>query len=111
MAGAVRIEGNFGGAGFTPAPGQFDGDVATDLAVYEASTGSWIIKQSSDSMVRAVANFGGPTFGTVAGDYDADSTLDLAVYETALGNWFVDLSGGGARDVINFGGTGFTAAR
>ncbi len=38
----------WGGSGFTPVPGDYDGDGKTDVAVYQNSNGGWWIIHSSD---------------------------------------------------------------
>jgi hypothetical protein len=47
--------------GDTPAPGDYDGDGRTDVAVYRPSTGQWFVKPSSGAAPWTV------TFGA-AGD-------------------------------------------
>ncbi len=34
---------NFGGSGFTPVAGDYDGDGKTDAAVYQNSSGNWFV--------------------------------------------------------------------
>ena len=38
----------WGGSGFTPVPGDYDGDGKTDFAIYQSSNGGWWIIYSSD---------------------------------------------------------------
>ena len=38
----------WGGPGFTPVPGDYDGDKKTDVAIYQSSNGGWWIIYSSD---------------------------------------------------------------
>jgi hypothetical protein len=52
---------NFGGSGFVPVPGDYDGDGETDTAVYEQSTGHWFISQSTEGF-RIHPSFGGSGF-------------------------------------------------
>ena len=61
----------------------FNGDGATDLAVYRPATGEWFARN------QPAVSFGGPGYVPVAGDYNGDGTTDLAVYEPSTGTWFV----------------------
>jgi hypothetical protein len=87
-------------------PADFDGDVSTDTAVYQASTGNWFILGSTDGFFQHLS-FGGPGFVPVPGDYDGDGHADTAVYQTSTGNWFFDGSTSGFGAHLSFGGTGF----
>jgi hypothetical protein len=69
----------------------FDGDGATDLAVYAPETGGWYLRQS-------LAGFRQLTFGfseaiPVPADYDADDKTDVAVHWAQNGTWYILQSG------------------
>jgi hypothetical protein len=51
----------FGGSGFMPVAGDYDGDGETDTAVYQMSTGNWFISQSTAGF-RVQPSFGGSGF-------------------------------------------------
>jgi hypothetical protein len=53
---------NFGGPGFVPVAGDYDGDGQTDAAVYEQSTGNWFVVGSSSGFFTPALNFGGSGF-------------------------------------------------
>ncbi|MBV9957360.1 MAG: VCBS repeat-containing protein, partial [Acidobacteria bacterium] len=59
----------------------YDGDGLTDFAVWRPSTGEWIIRQSSNAILRTQA-WGLASLGDVPvpGDYDGDNKSDLAVF-------------------------------
>ncbi|MGH7926925.1 MAG: FG-GAP-like repeat-containing protein [Candidatus Binatia bacterium] len=84
----------------------FDGDVKSDVVVYETSSGNWFGLLSADGFAQQL-NFGGPNFLPVPGDYDGDGVVDTAVYESTTGNWFIDQTTAGFRIHPNFGGSGF----
>lgn len=60
------------GLAFAPkAVVDFEGDLMTDLGVYETSTGNWFFLRSTSGFGHHLA-FGGPRFIPVPGDYDGD---------------------------------------
>lgn len=69
----------------------YDGDGASDLAVYDPSTGDWDIRG-----VASGVNFGGGANDIpCAGDYDGDGVADLAYFDANAGTWYaaqVDLT-------------------
>ena len=68
----------------------YDGDGATDFAVWRPSDGNWIIDQSA-SNTRRTERWGGGSFGDVPvpGDYDGDNKSDLAVFRAPTSVWYV----------------------
>ena len=85
----------------------FDGDGATDVAIYEASTGTWYINRSS-GVGDYIVGWGGPGYTPVPGDYDGDGETDIAVYEVTTGAWYIKPSSGAADYAVGWGGTGYT---
>src|SRR5262249_41243845 len=73
----------------------YDGDGASDLAVYEAATGTWSIRDSGTNFtnLRTIA-WGGAGDTPVPGDYDRDGTTDVATFNAASGLWSAQLSTG-----------------
>ncbi len=94
-----------GSLGDIPAPGDFDGDGATDITVYRNSNGVWWIKRSSDQQAVAV-QFGLPGDKPVVGDYDGDSISDVAVWRPSDGNWYILFMGTQNYTVVHWGQDG-----
>ena len=78
----------FGRVGDKPVPGDYDGDGQSDLALWRASTGEWVIKDSSDGLTHTNA-FGMSTDIPVPADYDGDRLMDLAVWRPTTGEWII----------------------
>ena len=74
----------------------YDGDGASDLAVYEPVTGTWSIRDSSTDFtnLRTIA-WGGAGDTPVPGDYDGDGVTDVATFTDTSGAWSVQLTRGG----------------
>jgi hypothetical protein len=105
------ITKNWGGPGYTAAPGDYDGDGEQDLGLYRESTGAWLVKTSSSGFASTMSfNWGGPGYKAEPGDYDGDGKVDPTVYNTATGVWSILLSSSGYASAINvnWGGAGYT---
>jgi hypothetical protein len=71
-----------------PLPGDIDGDLRTDYAVYVPSLAQFRLRrQSGDS--RIVSGLGAAGSKGLIGDYNGDGAADLAAWEPATGNWIV----------------------
>jgi hypothetical protein len=84
------------------APGDYDGDGATDLAIFRRANGHWLIKRSSDGGVTQL-QWGLGSDLPVAADYDGDGKTDIAVWRGVTGQWFILRSSDGAKQVIVLG--------
>jgi hypothetical protein len=80
----------WGGPGMRPVPGDYDGDLRFDAAVFQPSTGNWFIRSFGEGPPLAFGlNWGNSSMVPVPGDYDGDGVWDLALYQKATGNWFI----------------------
>lgn len=100
----------FGLPNATPALEDYDGDLLTDYAVYQESSGTWIVLLSSEGYAAASIVFGGPGYSPVPADFDGDMKADPAVYNRTSGAWTVMRSTDGYRAASDvYGGLGYTA--
>jgi hypothetical protein len=86
VAAGVIVNGVSQAAG---ALGDYNGDSASDLAVYGEAAGAWYVHSLAVGMVMWGAVWGGSGFSAVPGDYDGDGRDDLAVYDRVGGNWYI----------------------
>lgn len=98
----------------SPLAGDFDGDRIADPAVYQAATGTWLLKLSTSGyQTLPLAGFLGETgYTALAADFDGDAKADPVVYQAATGTWLLKLSSSGyeVMPLDGFlGGTGFAA--
>src|SRR5262249_27053955 len=90
------------------APGDFDGDGKTDIAVFRPATGTWFIRYSGTPTSAAIA-WGGVGDVPVPADYDGDGVVDVAVFRPASGTWFIRYSATPTSATIVWGGSGDVA--
>jgi hypothetical protein len=93
-AGTVQ---NWGLGDDVPVPGDYDGDLKTDLAVFRPSEGNWYVRQSTGG--ATIRNWGNSSDQPVPGDYDGDYKTDLAVFRFTEGNWYIIQSSTGTPAV------------
>ncbi|CAN5604084.1 hypothetical protein BH20ACI4_BH20ACI4_31640 [soil metagenome] len=83
----------------------FDGDGASDFAVYRPSSGVWYSLNSSDGGFRA-AQFGISEDKIAPGEFDGDGKNDLAVFRPSTGVWYIQRSSDNGFTAVQFGSNG-----
>ena len=79
----------------------YDGDAASDVAVYRSSTGVWYSLNSTNNAFRALS-FGASGDLPTAGDFDGDGKTDYAVYRPSNTTWYLQQSTAGFA-AVSFG--------
>jgi len=105
---------NPGGTNYVALAGDFDGDAKADPGVYQAATGTWIMRLSAfDYLTVAQYNYlGGKGYTAMVVDFDGDGLVDPAVYYDYTGYWAMLLSAGEYIPALldsTFGGAGWIA--
>lgn len=86
----------------------FDGDGATDIAIYRPSNGGWYVLNSGNHTVTA-GFFGQPGDMPVPADYTGDGVTDIAVFRPTTRQWFAPnpfLPPGSPPRAVAFGAPG-----
>jgi len=87
--------------------GDFDGDAASDIVVYDTASGIWSRKESADGfMATLTRSHGGTGFTAVPGDYDGDGRGDIGFYQPSIGRWQVRRSQGAFETIFDFSAGG-----
>ncbi|MBK7705905.1 MAG: VCBS repeat-containing protein [Acidobacteria bacterium] len=106
--GANYTTATVGSSSATIAPGDFDGDDKTDMAVFSA--GTWTIRKSSNSQTETVS-FGASGDRPVVGDYDGDDISDYAVFRPSTNTWWIKQSANSQTVSSAFGAAGDITAQ
>ncbi len=90
-----------------PVPLDFDGDLKTDVSVFDHNSGYWYILLSSNNQLVA-GQFGYSGARPVPADYDGDGRADPAIHDYATGYWYIFLS---SNNQLVAGQFGYSGAR
>lgn len=71
-----------------PVPGDYDGNLSTDPAMFSPSAGTWQVMPSNGTSAYIVP-FGRTGDLPVPADYDGDGATDPAVYRPSDGTWHI----------------------
>lgn len=71
----------------------WDADGKTDLSVFRASDGSWMIGPSGSSPLTFLTYFGLSGDIPVSGDFNGDGRSDVAVFRPSNGTWYIKPDG------------------
>jgi len=74
----------------------YDGDGATDIAIFWKDGGNWYIRKSSDGQAINTQWGWGDT-RLVPGDYDGDGRTDYGVFDPVTGTWYIRMANGTSR--------------
>jgi hypothetical protein len=96
-----------------PAPGDYNGDGATDFAVWrpDSFSSAWLIMNSNFTTAPSGALESGTGFGSpgdipVPGDYDRDRITDRTLWRPSTGVWSIAQSHNGALVTVQWGSPG-----
>ena len=113
----VRTSFAFGGAGYTPVVGDWNGDGIDTPGVYAPSTGQWVLTNSprpdQNPTDRISFAFGGAGYTPVVGDWNGDGIDTPGVYAPSTAQWVLTNSprpdqNPTDRITFAFGGAGYT---
>lgn len=80
----------FGGLGYEPVTGDWDGNGVTGLGV--VSDGKWYLRETpsaSDGNVIAPFDYGLPGWTPLAGDWTGNGKAGIASFDSSTGTWYV----------------------
>lgn len=72
----------------------YNGDGATDLAVYNSASGLWYVSTAYGIIVAWNFPWGGQGLRPAPGDYRGDGFTEYAVYNPVTGKWFIRTGAG-----------------
>ena len=106
--GGADIAFQFGGGGWYPVAGDWNGDGLTTIGVVNLATETWYLRNSNGGgPADYVFQFGAPGWIPVVGDWSGTGHTGIGVFNPATGNWYLrNEVSGGAPDagVFQYGG-------
>jgi glucose/arabinose dehydrogenase len=95
----------YGGVGWTPVAGDWNGDRKETVGVFNPANATWYLKNSNTAGAPDIAPFayGGAGWIPVAGDWDGNGTTTIGVFDPSTATWYIKNSNSaGAPDVTPF---------
>jgi len=93
----TRLAGKIGGQ---PLVGDWDGDGDTDVGLFFASTGQWLLDTNANPVAEiSYTKLDGAVGGrAVVGDFNGDGITDCGLFRPLTGKWSIDLNHNGVID-------------
>jgi hypothetical protein len=101
---------NFGGPGWVPTDGDYDGNGKVDIGLYNAAAGVFVVFPSGGAKKIVMSGLGGPGAQPLSGDFFGDGKTDFGYYNPVTATFYVAPEGANkAIKLTNFGGPGWVA--
>jgi hypothetical protein len=103
----------YGGAGWLPVAGDWDGDGITTVGVVDPATATWYLRNENSPGgpdVAAPFAYGLPGWVPVAGDWSGTGHTGIGMFDPATGTWYLrneDNAGPPDAGVFQYGGAGW----
>ena len=93
----------FGPPNVVPVPGDYDGTVKTDIAVFDPRANTSNIIRSGSTRVHRLLRPAQRPAGPLVGDFDGDGQADIAVFDPVSNTFYVIRSGTNTAYTASFG--------
>ncbi|MCI0456209.1 MAG: SBBP repeat-containing protein [Gemmataceae bacterium] len=96
---------NFGGVGWTPIAGDWDGNGTGTLGTFDPSTATFYLRNTNTPGFAdaGIVHYGAPGWIPVAGDWDGDGKASIGVFDPNTATWYLKNSNTpGAPDFAPF---------
>jgi hypothetical protein len=97
----------FGGSGWIPLTGDWNGSGTTQIGAYDPSNNTFYLGDSA-GVPQQTITFGGTGWIPLAGDWNGSGTTQIGAYDPSNNTFYLGDSAGVAQQTIVFGGTGWT---
>lgn len=102
----------YGGVGWIPVVGDWDGNGTVTIGVYDPSTATWYLRNSNSAGMPDIGPFqyGSPGWIPVVGDWNHTGLDGIGVYDPSTGMWYLrNEANAGPADagIFQYGGAGW----